>query len=165
MSRNRTIRRGVVRATVVVLAALVALAAGLAIPGFVQGADLSAPATAQKPFSAVYVTSFVEHDGAYWSFSGPGTGTIVGPSTVVCWVHQPWASKARGTGTITTDTGDSLYFDFTQTLDKDTRAYVGPYTIVGGTGRFGNASGTGTFIATDNPDRTVTLTFDGTISF
>ena len=161
MSRNRTIRRGVVRATVVVLAALVALAAGLAIPGFVQAADPSAP----KPFSAAYVTSFVEHDGAYWSFSGTGTGTVVGPSTVVCWVHQPWASKARGTMTITTEKCDSLYTEFTQTLNKDTRAHVGPYTIVGGTGRFENASGTGTFIASDNPDWTVTLTFDGTISF
>ncbi len=73
-----------------------------------------------------------------------------------------------GSSTWTTANGDQLYVETEQDFLPD-GVNVGPYTIVGGTGRFVDVTGSGTLvtIATVNSDGTVTLagSFDGTISY
>jgi hypothetical protein len=70
--------------------------------------------------------------------------------------------------TWTTARGDSIYVEDTQEFVGD-GMYVGPYTIVGGTGRFADVSGSGMLVSTVtyNSDGTATVTgyFDGTIGY
>jgi len=122
-------------------------------------------ATAEKdaPFTAQYVLTIDEVYGKHIVASGLGSGTVVGKSSMVAHV-QLKGEKAVGSATITAANGDLLYIVSTQ-IEKPGTPAVGPYTIVGGTGHFANASGTGTTVAKDNPDGTVTSTFDGTINF
>ena len=122
-----------------------------------------AAAEKDSPFTAKYVLTIDEFYGNHIVASGPGSGTVVGKSSMVAHV-QLKGEKAVGSATITAANGDLIYIVSTQTEEPGTPA-VGPYTIVGGTGRFASASGTGTTVAKDNPDGTVTSTFDGTISF
>jgi hypothetical protein len=122
-----------------------------------------AAAVKDAPFTAEYVLTIDEVYGNHIVASGPGSGTVVGKSSLVAHV-QRHGEKFVGSGTITAANGDLIYTVSTQT-EEPGKPGVGPYTIVGGTGRFANVSGTGTTIATDNPDGTVTATYDGTISF
>lgn len=155
MKSEQTIKRGGVRTTAVGLAALAAI--GLALLPSVATADKDAP------FTAKYVLTVDEFYGNHIVASGPGTGTVVGNSSMVARVQRK-GEKDVGSATITAANGDLIYIVSTQTEKPGTPA-VGPYTIVGGTGRFANARGTGTTVAKDNPDGTVTSTLDGWISF
>ncbi len=155
MKSESTIKRGAVRTTAVGVAVLATI--GLAL--------LPSLATAEKdaPFKAEYLLTVDEFYGNHIVASGPGTGTVVGNSSVVAHVQRKGV-KDVGSATITAANGDLIYIVSTQTEEPGTPA-VGPYTIVGGTGRFATARGTGTTVAKDNPDGTVTSTFEGTISF
>jgi hypothetical protein len=155
MKSKQTIKRGAVRTTAMGLAVLATI--GLAL--------LPSVATAEKdaPFTAKYLLTVDEFYGSHIVASGPGTGTVVGISSMVAHVHLK-GTKSVGSATITAANGDLIYLVSTQTEEPGTPA-VGPFTIVGGTGRFANASGSGTTVARDNPDGTVTSTLDGTISF
>jgi hypothetical protein len=169
MNSTLAIKHGAVRTTAVGLALLAALAASLMIPGFIQGAGSTAPATGQKSFTAVYDLSKIGKKGAYEDWIGTGSGTIVGSSFCEAFARDiGYLKKVEGHATITAANGDSLLIDFTETYVGEL-TFSGPYTVVGGTGRFADASGTGTNIAilTPNPDgtTTVTLSFDGWISF
>ena len=155
MNIQQTIKHGAVCTTVMGVAALAIV--GLAL--------LPSVATAEKgaPFKAEYLLTVDEVYGNHIVASGPGTGTVVGNSSMVAHVKIE-GKKALGSATITVANGDLIYIVSTQTEEPGTPA-VGPYTVVGGTGRFANASGTGTTVAKDNPDGTVTATLDGWISF
>ena len=120
-------------------------------------------ATAQENFKASYLTTNQGHDGKYDVYSGSGNGTIVGSFTTwdETWIH-PWNSL-QGTTIITAANGDTLDIVFEQTWDG--REWVGTFQIVGGTGRFPDASGGGTMVVISNNNGTFTLTFTGTISF
>ena len=122
-------------------------------------------ATAAKdaPFTAKYVLTIDEVYGNHIVASGPGSGAVVGRSSMVAHVKRK-GDEFVGSGTITAANGDLIYIISTQ-IEEPGMPGIGPYTIVGGTGRFASASGTGTTVAKDNPDGTVTRTFDGTISF
>jgi len=122
-----------------------------------------AAAAKDAPFTAKYVLTIDAVYGNHIVASGPGSGTVVGKSSLVAHVQRK-GKEFVGSGTITASNGDLIYTASTQT-EEPGKPGVGPYTIVGGTGRFANASGTGTTVATDNPDGTVTATYDGTISF
>jgi hypothetical protein len=140
-------------------AVLALVAIGAAVVVTVATADQTVP------LSAVYVTPYVDNDGRYQVYSGPGSGTAVGASTAVFHVHLTGSGKADGLGTITAANGDLLYVQFTQEFDVPTLSDVGPFTVVGGTGRFANASGTGTIIATVTSPGVVRASLEGTISF
>jgi hypothetical protein len=74
-----------------------------------------------------------------------------------------------GSVTITAANGDQLTFDYTGFLNAETGEGTGTFTFTGGTGRFADATGGGTFDAfidlslpTDQP---MTVTLDGKISY
>ena len=124
-----------------------------------------APAAEELPFSAHYESSFTgEFEGPYAVHTGTGTGTHLGDFSVVAYVHiQGNGKKATGWITLTAANGDLLDVVCDQTWDEGTSSYVGPYTIVGGTGRFEGAGGSGTIAVLVVAGLPVTL--DGTISF
>jgi len=168
MKNRQTIKRGTVHTTAVGLAALAALAVGLVIPGLVQGAGSSAPATKQKPFSAVYVFStYVGKEGPYEVWDGTGTGTFVGNSWTESKVHDSDTHKNKGFQTIWTTKGDSLSLYAESAYDATTDSWVGSYWILGGTGPFAGASGSGITVAaaTSFSPLVITASLEGWISF
>jgi hypothetical protein len=92
-----------------------------------------------------------------------GNGTDLGACTVAATYYLsldvPWT--VWGSLTITAANGDLLYLDFADTFDGT--AWVGTYTITGGTGRLLNASGAGDLDVIINYTRPPTWCFDGTI--
>lgn len=60
----------------------------------------------------------------------------------------------NGIGTWIAANGAEVYFEYNLTISIDFNTYLstitGPYNIIGGTGRFENASGTGTFSGVQN---------------
>jgi len=168
MKSEQTIRRGAVGTTIVGLAVLAILAAGLVIPSLVQGAGSSPPATKQKPFSAVYVFStFVGKQGPCEVWDGTGTGTFVGNSWTESVVHDSDTEKNRGFQTIWNAKGDSLSLYAESAYDATTDSWVGEYWILGGTGRFAGASGSGVTVAaaTSISPLVISASLDGWISF
>jgi hypothetical protein len=132
----------------------------------VAGNRAFAAGTAQQPFNATYlVPPTPAHDGYYRVWPGTGSGTFVGNSSYLVSAHIT-SKTALYIATITAANGDSLYLEGMQTWDADTQTWVGPFTIVGGTGRFANATGGGTMttMAADT-EGTVFNVYDGTISF
>ena len=149
-----------------ILIAIAVLAVGLVVPGFVAGNRAFADGTAQQPFNATYlVPPGPVHNGYYNVWSGTGTGTFVGNSSYLVSAHIA-GKKAVFIVTITAANGDSLNLEGAQTWDADTQTWVGPFTIVGGTGRFANATGGGTVTAmAADTEGTEINVYDGTISF
>lgn len=148
-----------------VLKVIAVLAAGLAIPAFV--ASYRAFAGGTQPFSATYRFPLITttHDGYYWVWTGTGSGSFVGNSSYVASGHIT-SKKALFIATITAANGDSLNLEGMQTWQADTQTWVGPFTIIGGTGRFANATGGGTVtsMAADTQGTEIDV-YDGTISF
>ena len=123
------------------------------------------------PFQATTVISFQGYERQCQVWTGSGVGTVVGEFSTVFLMHDSGRfHKTSGDITITAANGDSLFLTIEQAWDWDRTAWVGTFSIVGGTGRFTYASGGGSAIAVFNSDAmgsdsTVTCTFDGTISF
>jgi len=96
-----------------------------------------------------------------------GNGTDLGRCTAAATLYlylpgdAPWT--IWGSMTVTAANGDLLSLDFLATLNPDGTAWVGTYTITGGTGRLLNASGSGDFDVIINFTRPPTWSFDGTI--
>ena len=92
--------------------------------------------------------TWIEKDECYHVWSGPGYYIIDGQAydaTLVVRFHI-MGKKLVAHGTITTtSTGNQIYSTGEMTR-SDTHAndWVGTYVITGGTGRFANATGTGT---------------------
>ncbi len=126
-----------------------------------------APAAQELPFMADSELTYVETDGKYDVYLGTGTSSTVGKFTAECDVHFPGWKKVVGLMTITVANGDSLYLQFEQ--DSVARGLsVGPYMIIGGTGRFAQASGSGTITTTVlswDPVPSVDVSLEGTIKY
>ena len=111
---------------------------------------LSAHAQSEKPFNANFITKFtsvVEGDFLHVTVTGPGQASYLGKSTA--FTDSQFVSLIDGsitaTYTLTGANGDRLTLDFVaQGTNVDGGVtFAGSYTIVGGTGRFAGATGTG----------------------
>jgi hypothetical protein len=113
---------------------------------------VSTPARAQseKTFSANFITKFtsaVEGDFLHVTVTGPGQASYLGRTTA--FTDSQFVSLIDGsitaTYTLTAASGDTLTIDFVaQGINVDGGAtFSGSYTIVGGTGHFSGAAGTG----------------------
>jgi hypothetical protein len=129
-----------------------------------------AAAAQDRPFKAIWIaiSANSSKQGAWDYNSGQGTASVVGAFTIEGWSHlMGKRNKCEGYETLTDAKGDKLYGTFEQAWDEATHAFVGPYTITGGTGRYAGATGTGTKTSTIPVpwDGTVPVTWDGTINF
>ena len=169
MKNEQTIEAGCVRTTVMGLVsrAVRPLMLAVAVVGLVLTASSVAAARAHSFKAVVTSLTYVGYHAGYNVFEATGTGTVVGDFSAEAAIHfRHGATIGEGWWTITAANGDVLNLVFEQTGSFETGCWEGPYTIVGGTGRFANASGTGTFVTTsDATGSPVSSTLDGTISF
>jgi hypothetical protein len=74
-----------------------------------------------------------------------------------------------GFGAIIAANGDTVFVEYVGELDVATGGGAGTFTVTGGTGRFANATGQGTFTASIDlsfsSDQPMTSSIDGTISY
>jgi len=125
----------------------------------------AAPAGEELPFKVQYTaTPTGESEGPYLIHTGTGAGTYLGHFSVTAAAHLYRNGRVTGWVTFTSSIGDSLDVVMDQTWDAATTSYKGSYTIVGGTGRFENASGSGT-IATSLTDYPIPVSLEGHIIF
>jgi hypothetical protein len=108
------------------------------------------------------------------NFEGGGPVTHMGNTTQfgTLFLGPPDANlMAPGFGSVTivAANGDSVRFDYQGILNAATGEGTGTFTFTGGTGRFANASGQGTFDALIDlslpSGQPMTVTLDGTISY
>lgn len=111
---------------------------------------------ADRPFkarvSATWDNIFLALVAPPASFQGGGPVTHMGNtaqagSLVLQAPSAPGIFPGYGTVTITAANGDRLTFDYVGTLNAITGKGIGTFIFTGGTGRFANASGSGTFYA------------------
>ena len=98
---------------------------------------------------------------------GSGEATYLGPFTEVN-DFTKHGSGYQGVAILTNANGDSLVLAWeTEPVGSPGPAtdYVGVYQIVGGTGAFADATGSGMMTVHVNADGTTDQVFDGTISF
>ena len=156
MKSKQTIKRGAVP-TMLAIAAI----------GLVLTASPAAAAQEHRFSAVINSFTYVDYHAGYSVFDQTGTGTVVGDFSAVSAIHfRHGFTSGEGWWTITAANGDLLYVVFEQTGSFETGYWEGPYTIVGGTGRFVNASGTGwTETTSDAAGYPVSAGLDGTISF
>jgi len=153
---------------------LLALSFGLAI------ITAACPATAGKarPFkghvTAVWDNVFAGLFAPPANFLGGGPVTHMGNTfqTGTLFLLPPdenFVAPGFGSVTIIAANGDQLSFDYEGELHALTGEGIGTFTFAGGTGRFANVSGGGTFYAlidTSLPDnQPMTVELDGAISY
>lgn len=139
-------------------------------------ATAEAPAPTTVPF-AMRGSGSLSYSGGSINFSGSVTGTPVGSGsfsgggTVGTPVNCPNSNVSTTDTTITANTGDTITVHFTGTscLSSARAAETsGTFTVTGGTGRFVNASGSGSASAhaafSTPSSASVTLEFEGTIT-
>jgi hypothetical protein len=98
---------------------------------------------------------------------GSGEATYLGSFTEVNDITRH-CDGYQGVATLTNADGDSLVLAREhEPVGPPGQAtdYVGTYQIIGGTGQFANATGSGTMTVHGNADGTTDQVFDGTISF
>jgi streptogramin lyase len=128
--------------------------------------SVASRATAEEAsFQAVGNAAVVAHDGKWSLVAFEGLARHLGPctGTVRVWWRSPQLQQA--TMTLEGAGGDVIDFYIETAVDETTGDGLGSYVIVGGSGRFNNAAGSGTFRAAHNPDGTLWITLDGTISY
>ena len=127
------------------------------------------------PFKGEYTTSIQVLSGPpvlRQIISGVGHATHLGESTFIAnntvYITPPPPFLAAGTATFVADNGDEFYTSFTGTSTPGPNGsiVVVTHTIIGGTGRFSDATGTftGNTIAVAGAT-TGSITYDGNISF
>ena len=140
---------------------------------------VSAPAVAaDRPFkgsvSATWDNIFLGLVAPPATFLGGGPTTHMGKTiqTGNLFLEAPIGPgvfPGYGTVTITAANGDSVTFDYVGILNALTGEGTGTFLFTGGTGRFANVTGSGTFYAlidTSLPDnQPMTVELDGTIDF
>ncbi|MHC4473061.1 MAG: hypothetical protein ACYS99_19090 [Planctomycetota bacterium] len=121
------------------------------------------------PFKATVTTTnvtLISLDPFTLHIEASGVGTHLGTcdlSSITTWTPKAGGLWFEGNGTITAANGDELHFtsygwSFPGSADGD-------YEILGGTGRFEGATGSGSFEVSENADLSQTAVFDGTIDF
>jgi hypothetical protein len=78
---------------------------------------------------------------------------------------DPAVLRIDGWAIYTAANGDLLFEVISGRLNLLTGGIVATVTYIGGTGRFANASGTGTLSAQVLPDRSIEFVVDGTIDY
>jgi hypothetical protein len=108
------------------------------------------------------------------NFTGGGPVTHMGKTTQTGTLTlglpiAPGIFPGSGSVTITAANGDELTFDYEGVLNAATGEGTGTFTFTGGTGRFADATGGGTFDALIDlslpDDQPMTVTLDGEISY
>jgi hypothetical protein len=140
-------------------------------------ANLS-PASAPRPFkgfvTATWDNIFLGLVNPPAHFNGGGPVTHMGMTTqagtlVLEAPIAPGVFPGHGSVTITAANGDTVSFDYVGLLFAATGEGVGTFTFTGGTGRFANVTGSGTFDALIDlslPDhQPMTVVLDGTIRY
>jgi hypothetical protein len=118
-------------------------------------------------FLSEATTTLVSSHGNDYVREGSGDATYLGPFTEVNDSTKHGAGY-YGTATLTGTGGDSIVIDWVlYPVGSPGQAsdYVGVYQIVGGTGAFANATGSGTMTVHGNADGTNDQVFDGAIAF
>jgi hypothetical protein len=98
---------------------------------------------------------------------GPGEATYLGPFTEINDITKN-GNGYQGVATLTDAGGDSVVLAWEiEPVGPPGQAtdYVGTYQIIGGSGAFADATGSGMMTVHMNPDGTTDQVFDGTISF
>jgi hypothetical protein len=98
---------------------------------------------------------------------GSGEATYLGLFTEVNDITKN-GNGYQGVATLTNAGGDSVVLAWeTEPVGPPGQAtdYVGTYQIIGGSGAFADATGSGSMTVHMNPDGTTDQVFDGTISF
>jgi hypothetical protein len=108
-------------------------------------------------------------------FSGGGPTTHMGKTTQQGTLSlglpvAPDVFPGSGTVTITGANGDSVSFDYVGFLNAGTGEGTGSFTFTGGTGRFADVTGGGTFVAAIDlanvaGGQAMTVVLDGTIDY
>ena len=119
------------------------------------------------PFLSEATLSLVSSHGNDSVREGSGEATYLGPFTEVS-DYSKHGNGYQGIATLTDTNGDSLVLAWeTEPVGPPGQAtdYTGTYRIIGGTGTFAGATGSGTMSVHVNPDGTTDQVFNGTISF
>ncbi len=148
-----------------------ALAAAIVVTAL---AAMPAIAQQQRPFSGVFSGNVAFTSPSTAAYQGSGTATHLGRSTVVGTVAAVGPANCEGfaaqhTITITAADGDQLFLVVTDDscLEGPNQYHgLGTFEITGGTGRFTDATGSGTFEGHgDFNAGTFLQTLEGTISY
>ena len=128
----------------------------------VAGSGAGLANQAAVPFKGGGANSFTGGNGNTVTASGAGQATHLGTYTRT--EALTFTSPVDFTGWVVfvAANGDELHCDMTGQFVSATGA-VGTYVIVGGTGRFANATGQAEFSAFLTSGATFDVTFDGTI--
>ena len=119
------------------------------------------------PFLSEATLTLVSLHGNDYVREGSGDATDLGPFTEVN-DFTKHGNGYQGVATLTNANGDSLVLaweDEPVGSPGPATDYVGVYLIIGGTGAFANATGSGMMTVHANPDGSTDQVFDGTISF
>jgi len=103
-------------------------------------------------------------------FVGSGHATHLGKYTEVGSASfsptaDPTVLRVDARVVLTAADGDQLYETITGRLDLQTGAITATVTYVGGTGRFGDATGSATLSGQFLPDGTISVSVEGTIDY
>jgi hypothetical protein len=137
--------------------------AGLVVLLLGAGAAVADP----LQFLSAATLTLVSSHGNDFVREGSGEATYLGPFTEVN-DYSKHGNGYQGIATLTDANGDSLVLAWeNEPVGPPGQAtdYVGVYQVVGGTGAFANATGSGTMTVHGNADGTTDQVFDGTISF
>jgi hypothetical protein len=100
------------------------------------------------------------------SLVGTGEGTQIGRFSEVAYPVIN-GNTFSATVILTAANGDQVFKMATGTITSNgtTTTFAGPFTVLGGTGRFVNATGSGQVEMVLSPDGTIAQIYDGTIQF
>jgi hypothetical protein len=149
----------------VLAACATAVAFAAAVPA--QAADQGAGASFNASVALTATVVGFDTCGILVHASGPATGTHIGSKG--SWLDDEcvdFTGHLVGHGTFTTTNGDMIFVTYEATTPPPDPAIHarGTYTIVGGTGHFAGATGSGTLAVDGVPGGLEAVQFDGTIS-
>jgi hypothetical protein len=125
---------------------------------------LAAPLhAADQPFSFTGTVRFVENDRQFNVFAWQGRASQLGACTGVGLVFEGGYVRQADVN-LENDRGDSIDFYIEWVRDRETGESNGDYVITGGSGRFADAAGSGSFQAVPILDGGAAVTLEGTVS-